>query len=80
MQGIAQPEERMMWQRVHERLLMQGRRSEAASFVSASQRGTGRWLCAKGGWDYRVHIEAEEYRAALGTRLLFAPIPAAVCA
>ena len=55
----------------------QGRRGEAAHLVSASERGTTRCLCAKGGWDYRVHFGAEEYRAALGVRLLMNPFPAA---
>ena len=45
--------------------------------MSASQRGTARWLCAKGGWDYRVQFDAGEYQAALGIRLLMNPFPAA---
>ena len=74
---LGQPEERLAWRELHTELLDQDRRGDAAHLVSASQRGTARWLCAKGGWDYRVQFDAGEYQAALGIRLLMNPFPAA---
>ena len=65
----------VQWAKVYKNLLDGGRLAQAASLVSASQRGTGRWLTSHGGWDARIKVRADEYRAALGLRLLIDPIP-----
>ena len=65
----------VQWAKVYRQLLQEGKLAQAATLVSASQRGTGRWLTSHGGWDARIKVRAEEYRAALGLRLLLDPIP-----
>jgi hypothetical protein len=63
------------WVEVYQHLVEDATQGHAAILISASQRGSGRWLFCTSQWDYAVKFTAAEFRAALCVRLLGDPIP-----